>query len=104
MSAIEAGRKVKIPVHLLGGPFPDQVLAMIRFDGKNVSGVVSVGEIVDRQGSSGFVRAKVLEVKGTTVKLAVPKGLSAGTFSRSGKATLPLDWAEANLIADTDAS
>ncbi len=103
MNAIEAGQKVKIPVHLLGGPFPDQVLAMIRFDGKDVSGVLSASEIVDRDGTSGFVRAEVLEVSGSKVKLAVPKGLSAGTFSRSGKATLPLAWAEANLVADTEA-
>jgi hypothetical protein len=76
---------------------------MIRFDGKDVSGVLSLDEIFDREGTSGFVRAEVLEVSGTKVKLAVPKGLSAGTFSRSGKATLPLAWAEANLIADMDA-
>ncbi|MCG8510098.1 MAG: hypothetical protein MI741_12795 [Rhodospirillales bacterium] len=103
MESIEVGQRVRIPVHLLGGPFPDQVLAMIRFDGKDVSGVIGKDEVVGMEGRNGFVRGEVAKLKGESVVLKVPKGLSGGTFSRSGKATLPLDWARANLVADTDA-
>ncbi len=100
MQNIEAGQHVKVPVHLMGGPFPDQLLAMIRFDGKDVSGVLTRAEVFGIDGRNGFVHAEVLEVKGETVVLAVPKGLSAGTFSRSGKAKVPLAWARENLIPE----
>lgn len=102
MDTIEVGQRVRIPVHLLAAPFPDQIVAMIRFDGKNISGILDRREVVDATGQSGFVRAQVLSVKGDAVQLAVPKGLSAGTFSRNGRAALPLAWARRNLIADTD--
>jgi hypothetical protein len=100
MDNIEAGLRVKIPVHLLTAPFPDQIVAMIRFDGKNVSGILERSEVVDVHGQSGFVRALVLSVKGDLVDLTVPQGLSAGTFSRNGRAQLPLAWAKANLLPD----
>ncbi|MDX9859655.1 MAG: hypothetical protein RBS99_01950 [Rhodospirillales bacterium] len=100
MDTFEAGQRVKIPVHLLGAPFPDQIVAMIRFDGKNVSGILDRTEVVDVAGQSGFVPAEVLAVKGDSVTLAVPKGLSAGTFSRNGRAELPLAWARENLVFD----
>ncbi|MBE0533175.1 MAG: hypothetical protein IH626_20320 [Rhodospirillales bacterium] len=100
MDSIEAGQRVKIPVHLLTAPFPDQIVAMIRFDGKNVSGILDRSEVVDISGQSGFVLAEILEVKADTVTLAVPKGLSAGTFSRNGRAVLPLAWARDNLMPD----
>lgn len=102
MDALTVGRRVKIPVFLLGAPFPDQVLAMIRFGGKDVSGVLARSEVVDVREQTGFVRGKVLEVDGERMTLAVPKGLSAGTFSRSGQAVLPVDWARDNLRPDTD--
>lgn len=102
MDAPTVGQRVRIPVFLLGAPFPDQVLAMIRFGGKDVSGVLSRSEIVDLRGQAGFVKGEVLEIDGERMTLAVPKGLSAGTFSRSGRATLPLDWARDNLLPDTD--
>ena len=100
MDTFETGQRVKIPVHLLAAPFPDQIVAMIRFDGKNVSGFLDRTEIVDMAGTSGFVRATVIGVKGDTLELTVPKGLSAGTFSRNGRASLPLSWARQNLVAD----
>jgi|GEM_PF-6782972 hypothetical protein len=100
MISVEAGQRVKIPVHLLTAPFPDQIVAMIRFDGRNVSGILGRDEVVDVAGQSGFVRAEVLSVKADTVTLAVPKGLSAGTFSRNGRADLPLAWARENLVPD----
>ncbi|MBC8158435.1 MAG: hypothetical protein H8E94_03790 [Alphaproteobacteria bacterium] len=99
MNTIEVGQRVKIPVLLLEAPFPDQVLAMIRWDGKDVSGVLSRSEILDMKGNKGFVAGEVLELKGDDVIMRVTKGLSAGTFSRSGKATLPLAWARENFVA-----
>ena len=101
MDSIEAGQRVKIPVHLLTAPFPDQIVAMIRFDGKNVSGILDRDEVIDVSGQSGFVRAEVIAIKADTVTLAVPKGLSAGTFSRNGRAVLPLAWARENLVLDS---
>jgi hypothetical protein len=100
MQDLTVGQRVRIPVHLLGGPFPDQVLAMIRFDGKDVSGVIGKDEVVGMDGRNGFVCGEVIDIKGEKVVLRVPKGLSGGTFSRSGKATLPLAWARDNLMAD----
>lgn len=101
MDSIEAGQRVKIPVHLLTAPFPDQIVAMIRFDGRNVSGILDRDEIIDVSGQSGFVRAEIIAIKADTVTLAVPKGLSAGTFSRNGRAVLPLAWARENLVLDS---
>ncbi|WP_316978116.1 hypothetical protein [Shumkonia mesophila] len=101
MDSIEAGQRVKIPVHLLTAPFPDQIVAMIRFDGKNVSGILDRDEVIDVSGQSGFVRAEIIAIKADTVTLAVPKGLSAGTFSRNGRAVLPLAWARENLVLDS---
>ncbi len=98
MNTIEVGQRVKIPVHLLEAPFPDQVLAMIRWDKKNISGVIGKNEVLDLRGNKGFVAGEVLELKGENVVLRVTKGLSAGTFSRSGKATLPLAWAKENFV------
>lgn len=104
MENIEAGQRVKVPVHLLGGPFPDQLLAMIRVDGKDVSGVLGRNEVFGIDGRNGFVHAEVLEVTADKVTLTVPKGLSAGTFSRSGKAKVPLAWARENLVPAPDAN
>lgn len=87
-------------MHLLEAPFPDQVLAMIRCGTKDISGVIGKNEVLDLRGNKGFVAGEVLELKGDGVVLRVTKGLSAGTFSRSGKATLPLAWAEENLVPD----
>lgn len=100
MENLEVGQRVKVPVHLLGGPFPDQLLAMIRFDGKNVSGVLSKTEVFEVEGRNGFVRGEVAKLKDDSVVLRVPKGLSGSNFTRSGKATVPLTWAKENLVAD----
>ncbi|MBL6929258.1 MAG: hypothetical protein ISR44_08800 [Rhodospirillales bacterium] len=103
MNTIEVGQRVKIPVHLLEAPFPDQVLAMIRCGTKDISGVIGKSEVLGLRGNKGFVAGEVLELKGDNVVLRVTKGLSAGTFSRSGKATLPLAWATENLALDDGA-
>lgn len=103
MGTIVAGQRVRLPVSLLGGPFPDQLLATLQVDGKDISGVLSRKEVFGIEGKRGYVRAEVVNVTEGDVVLAVPKGLSAGTFSRGGKATVPLAWARDNLTPDQDA-
>lgn len=104
MVALAVGQRVKIPVFLLGAPFPDQVVAMIRFGGRDVSGILGRSEVFDVHERSGFVMGEILKIDGDAVVLKVPRALSASTFTLSGRATVPLAWANDNLRVDTGPS
>ena len=97
MDQFAVGQKVIVRCHLDVGPFPDQYLATMFMEQGNVSGLVKVKELLRVKGSEGYVQAEVLEVTEQTLTLRLPDTMSGNFFTRSGIASLPLDWARGNV-------
>ena len=97
MERFEVGQFVRVPCHLVRAPFSDQYLAMIRFDKANVSGLIDRNEVLETQGTTGWVKGEILAVSEADVTLSVSKALSGSYFTRSGEAKVPIRWAQEAL-------
>ena len=97
MERFEVGQFVQVPCHLIRAPFSDQYLAMIRFGGSNVSGLIDKKEIAALDGSTGWVEGKILAVSEVDVTLCVPKASSGSYFMKSDEAKVPITWAREAL-------
>ena len=97
MEPFEVGQRVRVPCHLIRAPFSDQYLAMIRFEGTNVSGLIDRNEVLENHVATGWVRGEILAVSESDVTLSVPKAFSGSYFTKSGEARVPIAWAREAL-------